>query len=642
MNLKNNLKEKPNGEYLYHNLEKIEKNAEPLLAKISDIFSEYTIHDIRHSKNVISILDWLIPSNLKKKLNEYEIYFLISGAYLHDIGMVDFPELLKEDFDDFAKKEKRKSPKSTEEGIKRKYIRKYHHLRSENFINKHWKELSIEDKPQARIIGRICRGHRDNLNNRSLYNNKEMYTSKNIPINAPVLSAFLKIADELDLTFERAPLIIYETIRPIDPISTDEWEKHLSISGVGLDPSDPLKIIITAICENPKVHRALKRLETKIQSILDEFPNYLFQYGEYIKEFPRRISINIESNDYMAYDFKFTLQEKEITNLLLGERLYDRKEACLRELLQNSLDACRIRMHLHKKQGLDFKPFVSFELTTDKDKIIVRDNGTGMDESIVDRYLTKVGKCFYTSPEFLEEEPNFTPVSQFGIGILSCFMIAYKIIIETKTYASDPLLIEIDSVEDYFFVKKGKTTETGTVVTLFPKDEVNVDLKKEVRQYARHIEFPIKVIQNGKEYLIEDQGFRPDLDSYIRRIGYSGHLVKDRYEFYPVKIKEENFEGIIGFLFEKGFKPVTDPYLLGRVVTISNEGVFVNYVDEIVPEWFVGSIFVDMNIKNNILDLNIARNNVIRNEKFREFTNLFEEILRKNLLHLHESLKTTK
>jgi HSP90 family molecular chaperone len=97
-----------------------------------------------------------------------------------------------------------------------------------------------------------------------------------------------------------------------------------------------------------------------------------------------------------------------------------------------------------------------FELTPNRDRLIVSDNGAGMDEDIIERYFTKIGESFYRSSEFLEQDLGFTPVSELGIGFLSCFMIADKVVVETKTDDSSPLLMYIGEISNYFFVWEGK------------------------------------------------------------------------------------------------------------------------------------------------------------------------------------------
>jgi len=566
------LRTKDKGDKLFYKLEEIKARAEPLLAKTTETFPEYTIHDIRHSEKVLEKLDEvLIPDVLKEKMNVYELFFLIASTYLHDIGMVDFPELVekhKEEFEELTKKEKLKNPEIRDEEAKRKFIREHHHLRSEEYIVEHYKDLSIEDEHQARIIGKISRGHRkENLSSKE-FDSQRVY--KGATINEPLLSAFLRIADELDLDFERAPLIIYETFKPKDAISKEEWEKNLSVSGVAHSLEDPSLIKVSATCKSSRVHRALKMLEVKVQDELLKLRDYLHHYKEFHKELPVRIIVDIKPEGYKPYDIKFNLREREITQLLMGKKLYESKDACIRELLQNSVDACRMRRELLKKKGLDYKPEVIFELTSDG-KIIVSDNGTGMDEYIVENYFAQMGRCFYTSPDFLSQELDFTPVSRYGIGILSCFMIADKLEVETEIEGSEPLFIEIENMLDYFFVREGKRRNVGTTATLFLKEEVRKEIEERkfkleqiVRYYARHLEFPVKIISpDKKRVMIKDKGYTVDLGEWYFKGCYfydNEHFnlqsdfscawsdAEETFQkaYYEMPIDERDVKGVIG------------------------------------------------------------------------------------------------
>ena len=107
----------------------------------------------------------MIPDNLKDRLNIYEIYFLIASTYLHDIGMVNFPGLC-----DVSGDNKKEDLAEN--------IRNRHHLRSEEYITKNYKDLMIDDSHQATIIGRICRGHRkENLGDMNLFDPNLIYKS---------------------------------------------------------------------------------------------------------------------------------------------------------------------------------------------------------------------------------------------------------------------------------------------------------------------------------------------------------------------------------------------------------------------------------------------------------------------------------
>ena len=139
------------GKELLSNIEIMREEIAPILEKITDLFTEYTKHDIEHSDKVIKLLDMLISDNLKSNLKEYNLYFLLCAAILHDIGMTIFDE-------EFEEEEVLKLKNNPEE--LKEYIRDNHHVRSEKFIIRNYKNLHIQNEHQAYIIGKICRGHR--------------------------------------------------------------------------------------------------------------------------------------------------------------------------------------------------------------------------------------------------------------------------------------------------------------------------------------------------------------------------------------------------------------------------------------------------------------------------------------------------
>jgi len=98
-------------------------------------------------------------------------------------------------------------------------------------------------------------------------------------------------------------------------------------------------------------------------------------------------------------------------------------------LLQNSIDACLLRQKLSELWGIEYTPKVKVSLYTKNnvDYLQVSDNGVGMNQHIIDNYYTNIGCSYYSSREFsdlmVSFKSSFTPISRFGIGILSCFMV---------------------------------------------------------------------------------------------------------------------------------------------------------------------------------------------------------------------------
>ncbi len=105
----------------------------------------------------------------------------------------------------------------------------------------------------------------------------------------------------------------------------------------------------------------------------------------------------------------------------MGTKLYGDPEVALRELIQNSIDACLLRKAQELSWENSYKPEIKIRYYTEhnEDVLEIIDNGTGMDQQIIDSYYSKVGSSFYKSAEFydLKSQSNakFTPTSRLHI-----------------------------------------------------------------------------------------------------------------------------------------------------------------------------------------------------------------------------------
>ena len=95
-------------------------------------------------------------------------------------------------------------------------------------------------------------------------------------------------------------------------------------------------------------------------------------------------------------------------------------------LIKNSGDATRRMKSITNAEH--YMAYIAIDVSTDNRVLTITDNGIGMNEHEIEYYLTKLGSSFYSSPEFGH---NFVPLSDLGIGILSTFMLAQKVEVET-------------------------------------------------------------------------------------------------------------------------------------------------------------------------------------------------------------------
>lgn len=102
-----------------------------------------------------------------------------------------------------------------------------------------------------------------------------------------------------------------------------------------------------------------------------------------------------------------------------------------------------------------------------------------MNQHIIDNYYTNIGCSYYSSREFSELmtsfKSSFTPISRFGIGILSCFMVCDSMEVTTRRLkerfeCDDALHISIEGYDSLFVISDADKKEPGTdtILTLRP------------------------------------------------------------------------------------------------------------------------------------------------------------------------------
>ena len=268
------------------------------------------------------------------------------------------------------------------------------------------------------------------------------------------------------------------------------WRCASDKDNVDIEVIDGNLILFSAFCNEPNdfylMMNHVSELKQTLVLIYSKTENRKQCYKLQYDIFPTDKTINYDVDRYILKpDLKITLNQKNILGLLAGVELYKDSYACLRELYQNSLDACRRRLYAKEnKIGRGTIIFGKKVIDGKGTYLYCHDNGVGMDEHIIEDYLLRIGNSFYKSDDFLQERQQmtneFTPVSQFGIGIISCFMIGTSIEIITKSIKpdSDYLYFCIGDVQGNIFYRrdipeedKALVMNCGTVVRVLLKEE---------------------------------------------------------------------------------------------------------------------------------------------------------------------------
>jgi hypothetical protein len=142
-----------------------------------------------------------------------------------------------------------------------------------------------------------------------------------------------------------------------------------------------------------------------------------------------------------------------------------------------------------------------------------------MSRKIVENYFMHVGRSYYRSPEFDAERArlkkkdiDLEATSQFGIGILSCFMVADRFEVETYRTGHTPLHITIEGPTKYFTIKllnsppvtpfplkpasdlkDGPPLHPGTRVTVHLRPDTKLSVFQVLERFAVNIEYELHV-----------------------------------------------------------------------------------------------------------------------------------------------------
>lgn len=277
---------------------------------------------------------------------------------------------------------------------------------------------------------------------------------------------------------------------------------------------------------------------------------------------------------------------------LLSNHLYSGPEVFVRELLQNAVDAIRARS---MDSTSTFDPRIVIEVKSPGPngpaEIVVTDNGIGLTEAEVHTFLATIGTSSKRD-DLARQRTEF--IGQFGIGLLSCFLVSDRIeVISHSAKGGGQTVIwhgQPDGV--YSLESVADARPVGTAVRLAARAGSEDLFKPEkVRELAIHfgglLPFPIELVTGeGREVL--NEGDLPWERSFISSEARRESLLaygRDRFdmEFFDAIPLETKVGGLSGVAFVLPFTPnlTTKPkhrvYLKRMLLTETGENL--------LPEW---------------------------------------------------------
>ncbi|MBN8789784.1 MAG: ATP-binding protein, partial [Terrimonas sp.] len=289
------------------------------------------------------------------------------------------------------------------------------------------------------------------------------------------------------------------------------------------------------------------------------------------------------NNDDEELPDSYTADVDRIVSLLIGESIYPDRYAFVRELIQNSVDACN-RM---KEKHTHLTPKIFININTEGKYIEVVDEGDGMAKSTLKNHFAVIGKSI--SQEYNDNVGKVNLISKFGIGFISTFIVAEKVVINTKSEDDDQIIFEIENVFKGFKYIQPSTKDfrstTGTTVRVYLKKGYETDsVYNNIWKYCRHV-CNLEINKDSSQIKLNDRW----------GVETASYHYSDRNAFYEYK-------------FGLSLNTAT--------IIASNSGFLIsNYPAPILPFRFPAHIVGEINFFPKSIDFDVSRTNIIPSSK---------------------------
>ena len=319
--------------------------------------------------------------------------------------------------------------------------------------------------------------------------------------------------------------------------------------------------------------------------------------------------------------------------------LYSDHEIFLRELVSNAVDATQ-KLKTLKERG-DFKGelgnlAVKVQLDKENSTLTISDNGIGMTEEEIDKYINQI--AFSGVTDFLDKYKDNANaiIGHFGLGFYSAFMVSKKVEIITKSYKDDAKAVKwsCDGSPAYE-IEDTEKAERGTDIVLYIDDDAKEFLETSkieslLNKYCKFMAVP--VVFGKKTEWKDGKQQETDEDNVI-------NSVEPLWTKAPSSLKDEDYKSFYHTLYPMSDEPlfwihlnVDYPFNLtgilyfpkiksnielqrNKIQLYSNQVFVTDQVDGIVPEFLtllhgvIDSPDIPLNVSRSYLqsDANVKK-----------------------------------
>jgi molecular chaperone HtpG len=348
--------------------------------------------------------------------------------------------------------------------------------------------------------------------------------------------------------------------------------------------------------------------------------------------------VDSNSSAISVKDFRFQIDLRGIIDIL-SNHLYSGPQVFLRELLQNCVDAIRARRDLERGHRGEISVEVMPGRGKSPDMLAFLDNGVGLNEEEIHRFLATIGASSKRE-DLLERRSDF--IGQFGIGLLSCFLVSDEIVVVTRSARGGPAVEWHGRPDGTYSVRLlDREVTPGTQVYLRCRSgcEEYFDADR-VRELAAHygglLPYPIRVTAGKSTQHINsdaapwDESYASEADRRTALLAYGRKMFEvDFFDYIPLR---SEVGGIDGVAFVLPFSPSiatkrTHRVYLKRMLLSEN-------AEGLLPDW---AFFVKCVVNADTLRPTASRESFYEDETLDAARETLGNILRDYLVRLAAS-----
>ena len=490
-------------------------------------FQHFSMHDKSHSIRILQNIELLLGRSRVDLLGVGDLWLLLQVAYFHDIGMSltskdmdklwesdsKFREFLREQLkegrykdnvelydaiDYYRKVDQVLNKKSDFEAVWKsdpelptedwpirlvqnvqyiitEYVRKHHARRSEDYFERIFQDdknfaEGVVERRLYELVGTISCIHTKDFNavlNELLY---EEVAIGDEHIHPRFAAAMLRIGDLLDMDNNRFNLRVLEHRGPLPSKSAAHLHKHKALKNFEITQTS-----IKAVSRSEDFTACLEArtwynwIDSEVAQLIRSWNRIVPQALKGCHLEDCSLKVYLGKTEFTSKNLNhFNFDSRKMQKLLIGDSIYDCRLDCLREYVQNAIDATKVCLWKKLKEngfdspvkwrgqlkellpcdlkedvilGLPIEIAFSYEkgstgLTSDRIRIEIQDRGIGMDTACVEG-ITTIGKGWRAREEYqdiFESAPSWLqPTGGFGIGIQSAFMITDEVCYMTRS-----------------------------------------------------------------------------------------------------------------------------------------------------------------------------------------------------------------